>query len=62
MNPNAFELDLISDDEEEDSDDKIDGGCPIIRLSKEEKLCLRSRWKQTLIVKVLEGMYALHIC
>lgn len=46
------ELDLISDDEE-DADDEVDGGCPIIRLTKEEKLRLRNKWRQTLIVKVL---------
>lgn len=47
------DLDLISDDEEEDPDVQIDGGCPVIRLTKEEKLRLRSKWKQTLIVKVM---------
>lgn len=47
------ELDLISDDEEEDPDDQLDSGCPVIMLTKEEKYRLRSKWKQTLILKVL---------
>ncbi|XP_031100770.1 uncharacterized protein LOC116004749 [Ipomoea triloba] len=50
---NQNDLDLISDDEEKDPDEEVDGGCPVIRLTKEEKLRLRSKWKQTLIVKVL---------
>nr|GMC66445.1 uncharacterized protein LOC109150807 [Ipomoea batatas] len=39
------ELDLISGDEEEDPDDTIDSGCPVIRLTKEKTLRLRSKWK-----------------
>ncbi|XP_031120937.1 uncharacterized protein LOC116024177 [Ipomoea triloba] len=42
----AEDIDLVSDDE-------VDKSCPIIRLTREEKVRLRSKWKQTLIVKVL---------
>lgn len=49
ISPSQNDLDLISDDEEEESDDR----CPVIHITKEEKLRLRSKWKQTLIVKVL---------
>lgn len=48
----AEELDLVSDDEAEPDDD-VDPTCPVIRLTKEEKIRLRSKWKQTLIVKVM---------
>ncbi|XP_031124339.1 uncharacterized protein LOC116027054 [Ipomoea triloba] len=48
----AEEIDLVSEDEE-DGDDDIDKNCPIIRLTREEKVRLRSKWKQTLIVKVM---------
>lgn len=46
------EIDLVSDDEEE-LDDDVDKSCPVIRLTRDEKVRLRSRWKQTLIVKVM---------
>ncbi|XP_031120629.1 uncharacterized protein LOC116023759 [Ipomoea triloba] len=46
------EIDLVSDDEEE-ADDDIDINCPVIRLSREEKVRLWSKLKQTLIVKVM---------
>ncbi|XP_031124226.1 uncharacterized protein LOC116026940 [Ipomoea triloba] len=46
------EIDLVSDDEEE-ADDDVDPHCPIIRVTREEKVRLRSKWKQTLIVKVM---------
>ncbi|XP_031124327.1 uncharacterized protein LOC116027041 [Ipomoea triloba] len=47
------EIDLVSDDEEEDGDTDVDGGCPVIRLTKEEKVRLRAKWRQSLIVKVM---------
>lgn len=46
------ELDMVSDDEVE-GDDDIDPNCPVIRLTKAEKVRLQSKWKQTLIVKVM---------
>lgn len=51
---NQEDLDLISDDDDDDDDpnDTLDGGCPVIRITKEKKLRLRAKWKQTLIIKV----------
>lgn len=47
-------------DDEEFSDDDLDDGdeddheCPTIKISKEEKRRLRSRWKNALIIKLID--------
>lgn len=46
------EEEIISDVEQYGEDDE-DDGCPVIRLSREDKIRLRKPWRQTLIVKVL---------
>lgn len=43
------EIDLVLDDKEEDGDTDVDGGCPVIRLTKEEKVRLRAKWRQSLL-------------
>ncbi|XP_073015397.1 uncharacterized protein [Primulina eburnea] len=47
-----YEDGLISDDDFYGEDEEEEG-CPVIKLSKEEKNRLRAPWRQTLIVKVL---------
>lgn len=47
------EIDLVSDDENEDNDRDDEVDCPAITLTKEEKVRLRKPWEQSLIIKVM---------
>lgn len=46
------EFENLSDEEEGEGHEEEDRTCPIITLTKDEKLRLRNPWKHTLIVKV----------
>lgn len=50
---NPFEMDAVSDDEENEVRNEDDVICPVIKLTKEDKKWLRGLWKQTLIIKVM---------
>lgn len=43
----------VSDDEDDDGDEN-DSECPTIKLSKDEKRRLRNRWKDALIIKLID--------
>lgn len=47
-----FDHDVSSSDDESGDEEETEIECPVIRLSKEEKIYLRSPWRQTLIVKL----------
>lgn len=49
--PPGEKEDAVSDDEDMSEED--DHECPVVKLSKEEKIQLRKPWRQSLIVKVL---------
>lgn len=53
--PQLEEEDEISDDEEPPDHILNNPRCPIIRLSKEEKMRLRKPWKHTLIIKLFKA-------
>lgn len=50
---NPDEICSDSEDDFEEAEEDEDITCPNIRISEKEKLRLRSKWNQTLIVKVL---------
>lgn len=49
----SIDEDDVSDDESDDSDEN-DLECPTIKVSNEEKRRLRSRWKSTLSIKLID--------
>ena len=51
---------LISEDEEDDSDEEVDLDCPTIRVS-EEKVRIRVPWKRTMIIKLLGRSIGYHL-
>ena len=45
---------VISDDEEISNDEQEDSSCPMIQLTKEEKMRLKKPWKHSLIIKMFD--------
>lgn len=56
QNPsNKEDGDDVSDDDEDEGDEK-NPDCPTIKMSKYEKRRLRNRWKDALIIKLIDHM------
>ena len=46
-------MDWFLEEEDEDLEEEEDPCCPKLRLTREEKIRIRSSWRQTLIIKLL---------
>lgn len=55
VNPEADEEDDISDDDTGPEDLVDSERCPVILLTKAEKLAIRRPWKNTLIIRMFDG-------
>ena len=42
----------VLEEEEEGDEDNDDLECPVITISKEEKVCIKKPWQQTLLIKL----------